>query len=113
MDDIEALCNRILLINHGRLLSDGTLDDLRARVTSERWLVIDLANGNGEELVSDAAARVLKHEGNRVTLSFDPREISPADLIARLSSRHAVRDLFVHNPPIEEIIAHLYAEKRT
>jgi len=42
MDDIEALCSRVLLINHGRLLLDGTIQDLRARVTQERRLVVDL-----------------------------------------------------------------------
>src|ERR1700683_3386288 len=43
MDDIEALCSRVMLINHGKLLSDGTLEDLRMRVSTDRWLIVDLA----------------------------------------------------------------------
>ena len=44
-------------------------------------------------------------DGTRVCLAFDPQRISPAALIGRITSRHAVRDLFVENPPIETIIA--------
>ena len=112
MDDIEALCERVILINHGKILSDGSLHALRARVTSDRWLIIDLAESTEAPIATDGNATVLKREGNRITLSFDPQKISPADLIAQIASRHPVRDLFVHNPPIEEIIAHLYTEAR-
>ncbi|MDY7011923.1 MAG: ABC transporter ATP-binding protein, partial [Planctomycetota bacterium] len=51
MDDIEALCRRVIVIHEGGIFLDGTLADLRARVTSERRLTVDLANENGE--VSD------------------------------------------------------------
>jgi ABC-2 type transport system ATP-binding protein len=106
MDDIEALCRRVLVIGRGQVLSDGTLEELRARVTRERWLIVDLAGGEAE--VTDPQAEVMRREGGRVYLRFDPAEVSPAALIARVAARHPVRDLFVHNPPIEEIIARLY-----
>jgi ABC-2 type transport system ATP-binding protein len=110
MDDIEALCSRILVIGQGRILSDGTLEDLRARVTTERWLIIDLEEEDGE--VSDPQATVMSREGHRVALRFDPEEVSAAELIGRVTARHAIRDLFVENPPIEEIIARLYEGQR-
>ncbi|HZP82027.1 MAG TPA: ATP-binding cassette domain-containing protein [Chthonomonadaceae bacterium] len=108
MDDIEALCTRILLIGQGRILSDGTLDDLRNHVSRERWLIIDLEDE--QEAVSDPDAVVISREGQRVCLRFDPACVSPAALISRITARHAVRDLFVQNPPIEEIIARLYGD---
>lgn len=108
MDDIEALCTRIMVIGKGCLLSDGTLEDLRQRVTRERWLLVDLQNP--EEAICDPDATVLRREGPRVWLQFDPARVTPAALISRITARHAVRDLFVQNPPIEEIIARLYGE---
>ena len=108
MDDIEALCERVIVINEGRVLSDGTLDDLRRAVTAERWLIVDLAEESGE--VSDPDATVIRREGGRVSLRFDPARVSPAALIARLAAAHPIRDLFVQNPPIEEIIARLWGE---
>jgi len=106
MDDIEALCSRVLLIGSGRILSDGTLEELRAQVTTERRLIVDLVE-EGDE-VSDPHAQVIAQEGPRVTLRFDPGEVTAAELIGRVTARHAVRDLFVENPPIEEVIAQLY-----
>jgi len=109
MDDVEALCHRIILISEGRILVDGTLAKLRTRVSSERRLIIDLVNG--EEDVADADATLIRRDGHRVHLGFDPDRTPAADLIARVTARHAVRDLFVENPPIEEIIARFYREE--
>jgi ABC-2 type transport system ATP-binding protein len=107
MDDIEALCTRLLVIGDGQILSDGSLEALRARVTRERWLIVDLADEREE--IRDPNAVVIRREGGRVCLRFDPAAVSPAQLIGRIAARHAVRDLFVQDPPIEEIVARLYA----
>lgn len=107
MDDIEALCTRVMVIGSGKILSDGTLAELRARVTRERWLTIDLAVG--ATWSDQEGTRLVKHDGNRVCLAFDPVELPPAELIRRVTSACAIHDLFVENPPIEQIIARLYA----
>ncbi len=111
MDDIEALCARVLLIGQGRILFDGALEKLRARVSAGRRLIVDLADG--EEGVEDPQAQVVSRDGGRVCLRFDPSQVTAAELIRRLTEKHAVRDLFVENPPIEEVIAHIYREERT
>jgi ABC-2 type transport system ATP-binding protein len=108
MDDIEALCSRVLVIGGGKILSDGPLDTLRATVTRERWLTID----SGSPLPTIPGVTVISQEGERTTLAFDPQELSPAALIARLSESMEIRDLFVQDPPIEEIIRRFYTEKR-
>ncbi len=106
MDDIETLCRRVIVIHAGRILSDGSLGELRSQFGRERRLTVDLVNEKEE--VSDPDARVMAREGHRVRLAFDPSRVSAADLIARVTARHAVSDLFVENPPIEEIIARIY-----
>ncbi len=108
MDDIEALCSRVILIGEGRILSDGTLSALREKVTRERWLTIDLEDAHAT--LPETQATILKREGDRVTLAFDPAVVSTAELIARITAQTPVRDLFVQNPPIEEIIARLYGD---
>ena len=110
MDDVEALCDRVMVISGGRILSDGGLDELRAKVANERRLSVTLENAGAD--VSDPNATVVEREGNRVLLSFDPDDVSAADLIARIAAYHPVRDLFVEHPPIEETIARLYSENR-
>ncbi len=108
MDDVEALCSRILLINRGALLLDGTVDDLRAQVRDERRLTVELADPTAT--IADPDCVVLGREGPRVRLRFDPTRISTAQVIARITANHAIRDLYVEHPPIEEIVARVYAE---
>ena len=108
MDDIEELCERVMVIGHGRILSDGTLDDLRARVTRERRLIIDLLD-EGQE-IADPDVAFISRNGNRVHLQFDPDRVRTAALISRITAKYAIKDLFVEHPPIEEIISRLYDE---
>ncbi len=106
MDDIEALCDRVMVISRGWILTDGGLDDLRRRISNERRLVVELVDESDD--IADADARVMERNGRRVALSFDPETVSAPELIARVTAAHPVRDLFVENPPIEEIIADIY-----
>jgi len=111
MDDIEALCRRVLVVNDGRILIDGTLDSLRTSVTRERWLTVDLA-GDGPVTFTDPDAQLIRSEGRRLHLVFDPQRVSIPDLIARIARSYPVQDLFVENPPIETIVARIYAQQR-
>ncbi len=108
MDDIEALCSRILVIGRGRILSDGPLAALRAKVTTERRLLIDLAEPSA--VVDLPGTELIHRDGTRLELRFDPARTPAAELIARITARYAIRDLFVEHPPIEEIIARLYED---
>jgi ABC-2 type transport system ATP-binding protein len=109
MDDIEALCSRVILIHQGAILFDGRLDALRARVTSERELIIDLKDAAAEVGDIEGALGIVR-DGHRVRIRFDPGRTPAAELIARVSSRWAVEDLMVENPPIEQIVARLYRQ---
>ena len=106
MDDIEALCTRVMVISGGRILSDGSLDDLRRRFSQERWLTVDLVEASG--VVDEPGVTVVSRDHARVCLQFDPAVLPTDEVIRRVTAKHAVRDLFVENPPIERIIARIY-----
>ncbi|BAZ52217.1 sulfate-transporting ATPase [Nostoc sp. NIES-4103] len=107
MDDIEALCDRIIIIGGGEILCDGTLAMLRSQVSSRRYLRIDLKNEDFS--FAQAGVSIISQAGRSVTLAFDPTKLSAASLISQVTAQNEVEDLFVENPPIEEIIAQLYA----
>lgn len=106
MDDIEALCSRVMLISGGHILSDGSLGKLREQFAQERWLTVDLVDAQAE--VNEPDTKIMRRDGARVCLQFDPAVVRTEELIRRITSQHAVRDLFVENPPIEQIIARIY-----
>ncbi|MCU0552496.1 MAG: ATP-binding cassette domain-containing protein [Leptolyngbya sp. Prado105] len=110
MDDIEALCDRVIIIGKGEILCDGSLAKLRSQVSSRRYLKIDLKSDRFQ--FETPGVSVLDQEGHTVTLAFDPIQISAARLIQQITERYEVEDLFVENPPIEEIVAELYRGMR-
>jgi ABC-2 type transport system ATP-binding protein len=107
MDDIEALCDRIMVIADGRLLHDGSLVQLRREVGGERRLIVDLSTP-GVEVELRHGGRLIERRGERLTFEFDPARVPVADMVADVTARYDVRDLLIENPPIEEIIARLY-----
>jgi len=106
MDDIEALCSRIIVINKGKIFLNGTIRDLRNKTTDERRLIVDLA-GPGEQ-IREEHVRIISKNGGRYVLGFDPSEISAADLISRITKTHKIVDIFIESLPVEEIVAQLY-----
>ncbi|MEZ5559548.1 MAG: ATP-binding cassette domain-containing protein [Pseudomonadales bacterium] len=104
MDDIEALCTRLMLINHGTLLMDGTVDALRS---DERRVLVDFAEP--PQLEDTHARLAVARDGVRVRFHVRGQV---AQFVAELTARYAVRDLVIEYPPIEEIVADLYRAHR-
>ncbi len=108
MDDIEQLCRRMLIIDHGRVIYDGDLDTVRRRFGGESVLVVDLVEP-GPAIDVDGA-RVKKVDGPRQWLTFRREEVTAADLIARVAAQVPVRDLAIEDPEIEDVVRRIYTE---
>jgi viologen exporter family transport system ATP-binding protein len=108
LDDIERLCSRLLVIDHGRLIYDGDLETLKQRYGGERVLVVDLEEPH-DPLAVDGA-RVIRVEGARQWLAFHRDETSAAWLTAAVTAAAPVRDLELHEPEIEDVVRKIYAE---
>ena len=74
---------------------------------------MDLAEGAPIATVADPDAQLIRQEGRRFCLAFDPQQTSVPELIARIAHKYPVHDLFVENPPIESIVAQIYAQRAT
>jgi ABC-2 type transport system ATP-binding protein len=109
MDDIEALCGRVIVIDHGKVFLDGTPGQLRQRVIGERTLIVDFEDPDTELTIH--SVELSRREGRRVWFRFDPRLIPVEEVIRDITSQQAVRDLFVENPSMEEVVARLYRER--
>jgi ABC-2 type transport system ATP-binding protein len=105
LDDITRLCSRLLIIDHGRLIYDGTVEGLRTAYGTTRVLVVDLATDEPLELAGAVLARA---EGRRRWFQFARDEVSAAELIARLLADNEVADLTLEEPDIEDIVRRIY-----
>ena len=107
--DVQKLCDRVMIIDQGRLLFDGQLDTLQDRFGGKRELVVDFAEQYAD--VSVAGADVVERENGRTLYQFDRQTIAASELIGRLSAQYRIHDLAVREPDIEATVRRIYEER--
>ncbi|MEX0875543.1 MAG: ATP-binding cassette domain-containing protein [Actinomycetota bacterium] len=106
MDDIEQLCKRMMIIDHGRVIYDGDLETVRDRFGDESVLIVDLIEASPP--IEVEGARVEKVEGPRQWLRFRRSEVTAASLIAAVAAQAELRDLTISDPDIEDVVRRIY-----
>ncbi len=104
--DVERLCKRLVIIDSGRVVWDGALENLVSRYGGERTMVVDL-----DETVPPlqvAGVHCERVDGPRQWLRFGVGT-SAAEVLAAVSAQASVRDLTIEEPQIEEIVRRIYA----
>jgi ABC-2 type transport system ATP-binding protein len=109
LSDVEKLCERVMIIDRGRLLFDGHLADLQHEFGGQRQLVVDLAQDYPE--VEVEGAQVVERHDRRVTYQFERGTMTASALIGRLSTQYRILDLAVREPDIETTVRRIYEER--
>jgi ABC-2 type transport system ATP-binding protein len=108
LPDVERLCRRVVVVDHGRVLVADDLSTLRERFAGNRTLVVELTEPApplaGLPGVVDVGVQA---QGLRQRLEFD-RRTSAAELIADVARRVQLRDVAVDEPSIEDLVRTLY-----
>jgi ABC-2 type transport system ATP-binding protein len=108
MADVEALCQRVVVIHHGRILFDGPLTDLVTRFSPHKTIVVDL-----ETTVTPFSyatfGEVVSQTDGRVTLRVPKADT--ARVAGRLLAELPVSDLTIEDTPIEEVIEQVFAQE--
>ena len=121
MDDVETLCPRMVIVDHGRKLYDGAVEDIREQFGGERTLIADLDPAEVDGLPRDAAGqpvlgelpagvRQVRAEAPRMGLAFPRAGIAAHELVAWLGERYRLRDVTFQEPEIEDVIRRIYEE---
>ncbi len=121
MDDVEALCPRLLIVDHGRKLYDGGLNTLRERFGGERLLVATFDATALLTLPRDSQSQVelpdlphgvrqVKTDLPHVWLSFGRDALPAHELVAWLGARYQLKDVTFQEPEIEDVIRRIYEE---
>ena len=121
MDDVEMLCPRMVIVDHGRKLYDGMVADIRERFGGERVLiaVLDAAelvrlphDAQGQLMLNDLphGVRLIRAEGPRLWLGFGRDTLPAHELVGWLGVRYRLHDVTFQEPEIEDVIRRIYEE---
>ena len=109
MDDISQLCRRMMIIDHGKLLYDGSVEAIRERYGVERTLIVDLDGSEEIDGPLDLPGMAdVQQDGPRHWLRFRRDETTAAGAISTLTARYRIRDLTLEEPDIEGIVRRIY-----
>lgn len=108
LNDVERLCQRIIMIDQGRIIHDGSITELKNRYARNRILIAQFEHEDIAVEVSDAA--VVRREGAKVWLEYNPETVTAASLIAALNSRYPIVDVSITEPELETVIRKIYED---
>ena len=106
LDDVEALCQRVIVINHGSVLMDGSLEDLRHRYGSERFVTVDFNEPPNLDTAESQCLDDLENTRATFVVTGDIPQF-----VSRITAKYDIHDLFVTEPPIEHVVAALYRSR--
>lgn len=108
MSDIEELCPRIVIIDKGRKIYDGSVDNIKKKFRKERILIIDFLNGIDKKKLKMKGVKSVEIDGDRVTMVIDTSKITCSNLIKKILNKWPIYDITIDEIPIEEIVRKIY-----
>jgi ABC-2 type transport system ATP-binding protein len=108
--DVERLCRRVLIIDHGRVVTDESVEGIRSRFGTDRTVIVDLEEPCPP--LDIPGTTVTAVDGPRQWLRFHRDDTTAAEVIAAVTARVPVRDLTVEEPHIDAIIRRIYEESQ-
>ncbi|WP_143315915.1 ATP-binding cassette domain-containing protein [Clostridium sp. HBUAS56017] len=116
LDDIEKICNKIIVIDKGKKIFDGNIDELKKKYGKTRTVYVDLDGtvDNDTEFELDMDKKYItisKDDNGKVKISFDKDHVNLLDLIHHVGSHNTVKDFTVMEPQLEEIVKMIYGNR--
>jgi ABC-2 type transport system ATP-binding protein len=109
MADVTALCKRIIVIHHGKILYDGQLSALSDRIAPYKRVMLDMESAEAA-VQAEAYGEVIERNDAKITLRI--RRDQTSEVVARLLSDLPVLDMTVEDPPIEDVIEQVFQEAK-
>jgi ABC-2 type transport system ATP-binding protein len=108
LNDVEKLCARIIIIDRGKKLYDGSIDAIKQQYGGKRVLTADLADQCADIDIRLPGATIVSREGHRIQIEFDRSRVRADELIVALSKYCELKDVTIAEPELEAIIRQIY-----
>ena len=108
MEDIAALCSRVMVLGHGRKLFDGDFSTLLSRYDTSRTVTVSFEEDFSPSALPDRLA--VTQEGNNLKIVYAPQEMPTAELLSLLQKAGTIREMTIQPQNIDHMIADMYQE---
>lgn len=110
MQDIEKTCRRLIIIDEGNKIYDGSLVGIRDKFTTTRQLIVEFARNVEIEPINDVIIQQLdEFDGRKKKFIFENKRIEINELMSYILNKYQVKDLQISEPEIESIIRKIYS----
>ncbi|MBR4341095.1 MAG: ATP-binding cassette domain-containing protein [Lachnospiraceae bacterium] len=108
MEDIAALCSRVMVLGHGQKLFDGNLKELLERFDTKRTITVKYDTADPKLNIPERAE--IKKQDDEIRITYLPSDIPTADMLARLQGAGNIREMTLQSDNIDHLIAAMYKE---
>ena len=105
LGDIQELCERLIIINHGVMMEDGNLSEIVDRIAPYKTLVVEYYDESAPE---HPGCEMTEHDGNVAKYRFLKKDLTAAEIIADLSNIKTIKDVSIEEAGIDDIIKIAY-----
>jgi len=110
MGDIEELCQRVIIIDKGKKILDGSIDDIKNKFGTKRVIIVDFQDPIDRKKLKFKGVKTIEIEGNRIFLEINTKTASLSDVIKKILSKWPIHDIKIEEPDIEDIIRKIYRD---
>ena len=107
LGDIQELCERLIIINHGKMMEDGNLSEIVDRIAPYKTLVVEYYD---EDAPEHPKCEMTGHSGNIARYRFMKKDVTAAEIITDLTGIKAIRDVSIEEAGIDDIIRIAYGD---
>ncbi len=106
MDDIEHICDRLIMIDNGKIIYDGSLDNFKEKHGRKYTIMVQFNENNIN--IADSRLNIAKDEGQVKWFTFLKNEISVAEAVTQLTRKYDIIDLSIYEPETEDLVRKIY-----
>ena len=110
VSDVEKLCKRVLVIDHGKIIYDGELAELKNRYGAEETMEVELDNEFQDDVLKGVDILDLQNEGNKLQIRYDRTRANSSKILSWLMKKYEVKDFVVKEADIETVIRTMYQQ---
>jgi ABC-2 type transport system ATP-binding protein len=104
------LCERIVIIDKGKKIYDGSIRDIKKKFGAERVLVIDFEKPIKKNELKLKGVKISEIDGNKVFLKVNIKKVSLSETVSKILSKWPIHDMIIEEPDIEGIIRRIYRD---